>query len=127
MPIGHYLITENTNFDTVDKVEAHYGGNWEKIEAGRFLEAADSTIENVAAGLPNITATFGTDVRIAGANLTGAFYSSNTRSNSYTGYDKESKSIYDVKFDASRSNSIYGASTTVQPKSRRVYMYKRIA
>ena len=32
---------------------------------------------------------------------------------------------YDVEFDASQSNSIYGGSTTVQPNAYVTYMWKR--
>lgn len=30
-PVGSYFITESSNFDTVEKVQAHFGGTWAKI------------------------------------------------------------------------------------------------
>lgn len=78
-------------------MNAYFGGTWERLEDGRFLEAG-SSISNKDAGLPNIEGTFGDGVRIAVATLTGAFYSSNTRSNNYTGYSKKNilrRSLYE--------------------------------
>ena len=44
--------------------------------------------------------------------VTGAFY---TNSNSSGGWSNEYESSYNLFFDASRSNPIYGNSDTVQP------------
>lgn len=41
-PVGTYVVIENSNFDTKEKMAAHYGGTWEKIE-GRFILGASST------------------------------------------------------------------------------------
>lgn len=30
-PVGSYIYIDNLDFDTVEKVEAYYGGHWEKI------------------------------------------------------------------------------------------------
>ena len=64
-----------------------------------------------AAGLPNITGSLEpSDGK--GGSYSGAFYSS-----SYEGWRDAGKggTSYTWHFDASRSNSIYGRSTTVQP------------
>lgn len=84
-----------------------------------------------AAGLPNITGS----INRPGQNntsgdsttnyLTGSFYfDSNTYSRRNT---SESGTGYLLKFDASRSSSIYGNSDTVQPQTVKVYYYIVIA
>lgn len=40
-PIGSYFITESSNLNTVEKVKAHFGGNWTRVE-GRFLYGSSS-------------------------------------------------------------------------------------
>ena len=85
------------------------------------------------AGLPNITGSLN--------NLIGGEASANTNSSSssaiYWGNASHSRreSIeatssnkygrYDPAFDASKSNSIYGNSTTVQPNTISVYYYMK--
>lgn len=70
--------------------------------------SSSGTVKN--AGVPNITGSFG------GFNkeLSGAYYSNNeTMGMGWNGTDYQvPRKVY---FDASRSNSIYGNSTTVQP------------
>lgn len=67
-----------------------------------------------AAGLPNITGTLstftsGTDLR------TGAFSGSKSQAESYVGASAWSGYVISPSFDASKSNAIYGKSSTVQP------------
>ena len=90
-----------------------------------FVEGTiDPTVlgDLVQAGLPNITGSFGPCVaRSSGA---GAFY--------HIGQAGQTAGIGgtdapDVGFDASRSSSIYGNSTTVQPQSIKVLYYIVIA
>lgn len=130
-PIGSYFMNESEEFDSVEKVQAHFGGTWEKLEDGTFLEAG-STIENKEAGLPNIT---GQTEKVS--------YQPTLNQNSATGAlslsssldyitrvgsgDSISYVMYRLFFNASNSNNIYGKSNTVQPKSRTIYIYKRIS
>lgn len=125
-PVNSYFITEDPNFDTVEKVQAHFGGTWERLEDGRFLEAG-SSIGNKDAGLPNIKGEFtayqfgqwGTDLL-----KSGAFNSS--KQSSYMGVGKQLAKAVHLIFNANNSNSIYKDNvTTVQPKSRVVYIYRR--
>lgn len=76
----------------------------------------------VEAGLPNITGWFTADnAGFANSGAGGAFgNSSNTSKNRTTG---SNASYPTVNFDASRSSSIYGNSTTVQPKATEMYLY----
>nr|DAH42368.1 MAG TPA: hypothetical protein [Caudoviricetes sp.] len=51
-----------------------------------------------------------------------------TRTSYYAGHSSWSASQnFDVYFDASKSNSIYGKSTTVQPAAYYVYIWRRIS
>lgn len=67
--------------------------------------------QKVEAGLPNIKGEIGLDDRMT-YYLTGAFYKTGTRHDTGTQYSEYG---FDVGFDASRCNSIYGRSNTVQP------------
>lgn len=79
----------------------------------------------VEAGLPNITGEFRLSQNTGGfestnQTLSGVFYSNKTYSSSY---HSASGSSGNVAFDASRSSSIYGNSTTVQPPATEMYLY----
>ena len=83
--------------------------------SGKFLQMDTSkTIgTNVEAGLPNITGTFSTYNGAGIDTASEAFYLSNAQHINYAG--RAERDTYLCNFDASRSNSIYGNSTTVQP------------
>lgn len=118
---------------------ALFGGTWEQIASDRVLmgasyaHAAGSTVE---AGLPNITGNFTTkstdvggspfsgDANVLSAKGSLAF---SEKSTSYGGYTGHSGSQYNIQFDASRSNPIYGRSYTVQPAAYYVHIWKRVA
>ena len=78
--------------------------------------ATSSVGTAIAAGLPNIVGTFDGNVNDGTARKTGAFYTYNY--NSY-GADGDSGGGT-VGFDASRSNSVYGRSNTVQPPAMKL-------
>lgn len=81
----------------------------------RFIEGSD-TPSVKAPGLPNITGTVCTNAYYFGNyDATGAMWASSGNGSRNTGDDGGSNTK--INFNASRSSSIYGASTTVQPNS----------
>lgn len=135
-PIGSIYITLN---DT-NPSETLGIGTWEKVSSGRVLEGSDSSHNagtTIDAGLPNITGTVGQGYQTNGINGgwhnygntgkgTGALYltgTSNGSSCTWSNYGDAGS----IAMDASRSNSIYGKSTTVQPNAYFVNVWKRTA
>lgn len=121
-PVGSYVYF-NANFDTVAKVEAHYGGTWVKLGDGYFVEAG-SSITTHSAGLPNITGWVNNAMSDQSRQAYGGAFSVWEGAKGHPGGNYTWSSF---NFDASRSSSIYGKSSTVQPKSRTAYIYYRTA
>lgn len=84
---------------------------------GRFLQPSQNAGGLVEAGLPNITGQI--NVRCNFDVATGAFYSTQT---SCLGHNSNYTGNGTANFNASRSSSIYGNSTTVQPPSQLVHI-----
>lgn len=131
-PVGSIFQTVSTTSPA-----ALFGGTWQEIAFNRVLMGAGNAYAagtTVEAGLPNITGSLreanadSSPFRGSKASLksSGAlkFVEINT---SWSGYRNDSGSTYDVYFDASRSNSIYGRSATVQPAAYYVHIWKRVA
>lgn len=82
--------------------------------SSRFYEGSTTPGTLKDAGLPNITAT-GTGMGVGViSQVGGAAYNSGVNAERLTGGNQDGKRI---DFNASRSSSVYGKSTTVQPKS----------
>lgn len=100
-------------------------GKTPTLNDGRFLEGSTSAGTSKNAGLPNITGAFRKIYTYSDQiGVSGAFsmQTGNTSSGPNTqGAGPYASVIYD--FDASKSNNIYGASNTVQPKSYTVVYY----
>lgn len=139
-PVGSYYITESSDLNTAAKMATRFGGTWAQLDAGRFLEAVTSGAgSNKNAGLPNITG------RLTRNGSSGDYGMLWREQNNYQ--IKSSGGIvatriyggtinggaaavggYELSLDASKGGStLYGASDTVQPKSRTVYIYRRTA
>ena len=110
---------------------ALFGGSWEEIASERVLmgasyaHAAGTTVE---AGLPNLKGSFSGVASTAYPNLSNSGALSISRNDSITGYEGGSYgSNCTVSFDASKSNAIYGRSSTVQPAAYYVHIWHRVA
>ena len=96
-----------------------------------FTGLRDGVGKYVEAGLPNITGTIGSGYGTAGSipwvshTGTGALYAIQTSSSSYLqgGSTSTQTGLSKYGFDASRSNTTYGKSNTVQPKATQMYLY----
>lgn len=108
---------------------ALFGGSWEVIASERVLMGASSTHAagtTVKAGLPNITGTL--------SEVMGSFYAYPSGSGAFSvkgiGRSLEnglSGNYGNISFDASKSNAIYGRSSTVQPAAYYVHIWHRVA
>lgn len=122
-PVGS--IYQSTSFTSP---AALFGGTWQEIAQNRVLmgagsgHAAGTTVE---AGLPNITGSFVANVRFNQNKASGAFTISNSAGS--TGANNSDAGIYTYSLDASRSNAIYGRSSTVQPAAYFVHIWRRVA
>ena len=118
---------------------ALFGGTWEEIASDRVLMGASRSHAagtTVAAGLPNIT---GSLSETSNNGITSPFRGNKNAissigalavteaSSPYCGFAGYEGSVYDISFNASRSNAIYGRSTTVQPAAYYVHIWRRVA
>lgn len=87
----------------------------------RFLEGSTSPNQVLEAGLPNITGYIPHDwLSMGDGNPAGAFYRTNILGRSTSRQGKKDGDWFRYIFDASRSSSIYGRSSTVQPPATTV-------
>lgn len=110
---------------------ALFGGSWEEIASERVLmgasyaHAAGTTVE---AGLPNLKGSFSGVASTAYPNLSNSGALSISRNDSIAGYEGGSYGAScNVSLDASKSNAIYGRSSTVQPAAYYVHIWHRVA
>lgn len=110
---------------------ALFGGSWEEIASERVLMGASSTHAagtTVKAGLPNLKGSFIGVASTAYPNLSNSGALSISTNNNIAGYEGGSYgSNCTVSFDASKSNAIYGRSSTVQPAAYYVHIWHRVA
>ena len=107
---------------------ALFGGTWEEIASDRVLMGASSSHAagtTVKAGLPNITGSFVANVHYMQHEVSGAFTAGDRITS--TGANNGDASVYKFSLDASKSNVIYGRSTTVQPAAYYVHIWRRVA
>lgn len=118
---------------------ALFGGSWEEIASDRVLMGASRSHAagtTVKAGLPNIA---GSLSETSNNGKTSPFRGNKNAissigalavteaSSPFCGFAGYEGSVYDISFDASRSNSIYGSSDTVQPAAYYVHIWRRVA
>ena len=122
-PVGSIFQTVSTTSPAV-----LFGGTWQEIAQNRVLmgasyaHAAGTTVE---AGLPNITGSFVADVKKDEHEVSGAFTAGNAIAS--TGEYDNFSDVYKFSLDASKSNTIYGRSATVQPAAYYVHIWRRVA
>ena len=131
-PVGSYYETSDTTFDP----NIRWGGTWEKVEEGKFLQATTNNNKvgnEVAAGLPNITGVAHANTTYSGSpysggSFSGALYAESMSGTQYYLNGRAAGSGWsDIGINASLSNSIYGNSTTVQPPAILVVIWHRVA
>ena len=94
-----------------------------------FEQMATSTSDvgkSVEAGLPNITAyakSFGDGASGFSTNMSGAFWAPTVNQLGHVKGTNKYDSCGEINFDASRSNSTYGKSNTVQPNAVKKLLY----
>lgn len=133
-PVGSIFQTVSTTSPA-----ALFGGTWQEIAQNRALMGASyahAAGTTVKAGLPNIA---GSLSETSNNGKTSPFRGNKNAissigalavtevSSPFCGYAGYEGSTYDISFDASRSNSIYGSSDTVQPAAYYVHIWKRVA
>lgn len=133
-PVGSIFQTVSTTSPA-----ALFGGTWQEIAQNRVLMGASyahAAGTTVKAGLPNIA---GSLSETSNNGKTSPFRGNKNAissigalavtevSSPFCGYAGYEGSAYDISFDASRSNSIYGSSNTVQPPAYYVHIWRRVA
>ena len=107
---------------------ALFGGTWEQIASERVLMGASSSHAagtTVKAGLPNITGSFVANVHYMSHKVSGAFTAGDRITS--TGANNGDANVYKFSLDASKSNAVYGRSSTVQPAAYYVHIWRRVA
>ena len=126
--LGYYPMGSIYQSTDPTSPAALFGGSWEEIASERVLMGASSTHAagtTVEAGLPNITGSFVANVRTNQHAVSGAFTA--VSRNISTGATNSGQNVYKFSLDASNSNAIYGASSTVQPAAYYVHIWHRVA
>ena len=125
-PIGAlYISTSSTSPASL------FGGSWTSITSGYYLRTVTSGSGNYyPAGLPNISGSFECIAYMDNRTGTGALKNTDPTNGSTfisSGTGTKNNRYAPYSFDASRSNSLYGNSTTVTPQNYTVYMWRRTA
>lgn len=124
-PIGSVYIGTQKSCPLTSLIS---GSKWELVSNGKALWTGNGSNANttIAAGLPNITANLNAITHVGGVTADGAFSVTNTGGNGMGGSGGRGHNA-DIALDASRSNSIYGKSSTVQPPAYVVNVWRRTA
>lgn len=109
---GKYVLDEVSKTIRLPKITGFIEGTVDSSALGELVEA----------GLPNITGSITvSDSSYKGSLASGAFTLSSYEKDACGWSDDQTKAVFN--FDASRSSSIYGNSTTVQPQSIKLFVY----
>ena len=120
-PVGSIYLSVT---DTCPIAELLPNSTWIKTANNLCLQGSSDSLKagsTVSAGLPNITGDVCSETNRGGTSCLGAFYSDSSTRGAHDG--QTTKPL--IKFDASKSNSIYGNSNTVQPPAYIVNVWRR--
>lgn len=130
-PVGSVYISADGDKEKEDFPFMQYG-TWEEITGGLVLQTVINGKEvgsTVKAGLPNIKGALKSfSILNHYTEIEGAFYNPDTTSGAWGGNTNNvTNHRAKLSFDASKSNSIYGNSDTVQPPAFMVRAWRRTA
>ena len=128
-PVGSLYITTN-NSATCPLASLISGSSWSLVAADKALWTSNRNGNTtINAGLPNIYGTFGSGCMMnwQDSYASGAFFRATLSQNPQNAGGTDGGSNVGIGFQASRSNSIYGNSSTVQPPAYRVNVWRRTA
>ena len=126
--LGYYPVGSIYQSTDPTSPAALFGGTWEEIASDRVLMGASRSHAagtTVKAGLPNITGSFVANVHYMSHEVSGAFTAGDRITS--TGANNGDANVYKFSLDASKSNAVYGRSTTVQPAAYFVHIWRRVA
>ena len=132
-PVGSVYITTANTCPLSTLIS---GSTWELVSSGRVLQGADSGHSagtTIAAGLPNIEGTlyfqidYGQSLGVISPSQSGLFNAAGDYNTRFTQPVGGGGKYSAANFNASRANSIYGNSSTVQPPAYCVNIWKRTA
>ena len=126
--LGYYPVGSIYQSTDPTSPAALFGGTWEEIASDRVLMGASRSHAagtTVKAGLPNITGSFVANVHHMQHEVSGAFTAGDRIAS--TGANNGDASVYKFSLDASKSNAVYGRSSTVQPAAYYVHIWRRVA
>jgi hypothetical protein len=127
-PVGSiYIGTQNT----CPMASLIAGSTWSLVAQNKALWTGNGSNGNttINAGLPNITGAYNHQCLLNwnGGTESGALYTGSGGSSTQNAGGSDGGNTQTIAFDASKSNSIYGASNTVQPPAYRVNVWRRTA
>lgn len=126
--LGYYPVGSIYQSTDPTSPAALFGGTWEEIASDRVLMGASRSHAagtTVKAGLPNITGSFVANVHYRSNEVSGAFTAGDRITS--TGANNGDANVYKFSLDASKSNAVYGRSSTVQPAAYYVHIWRRVA
>lgn len=128
-PVG--IVVTTATDDAKKPGEADGLAQWEEIAQNRVLQGTSSGAGGtVEAGLPNITGYivgYGDRTGFGGAGGMAYLSDEQERIPSMGDIFPGNKSSLKAVLDASKSNNIYGNSSTVQPPAYKVHFWKRVS
>lgn len=135
-PVGSYFITESENYDTVAKVQAHFGGTWVQVTE-RFLygstsagtEGGEATHSHTLGDNGYAKVAFGWESdtnRLMMSLKTVDAYVTNTYNGASYWPDPTGTAYRGSNYMATTLGGTTNSKTTLPPY-RTVYMYRRTA